>query len=406
MLLRNGGLLREAVCAARMLASRTPSETHLRALGLLEMEIGSPLHARRAFEEAVLADPSSLAAHFSLGSCAAELGDWETALVEFSRATKSPKLAAAAFAKMGEAYVHTRRAYAAEGHFFSSLALCEKAETRVGLASAWAELGLEEQATQTLRAVLKGGTCDFLALYALMDYALGSAEERHVLSTQAWLKNRGHAGLRALRARAVDESAHELGESMRSPFRRLLRTWDLSAAEIEVLKRLSPVVASHRSMVPTSSSEATAGGSYSGDLFSEPEVDLEELYEMIAAAVFNYTQELLLVSREHLLVRSRPPNVRVHAWAVKLKDGEHQAVHFHPDAWLSGCLYLQVPECIDEHSIAGHLAFGQSGAGLFSTVCPQVGRIVVFPSCLDHFTLPQVGSGVRLSLGFDVLAVH
>ncbi len=406
MLLRNGGLLREAVCTARMLSSHTPSEPHLRALGLLEMEIGSPLHARRAFEEAVRADPNSLAAHYSLGNCAKELGDWETALVELSRATKCPKLAASAFAKMGETYLQTRRAYAAESHFVSSLALCEMVQTKVGLASAWAELGLEQQATETLRGVLKSGGCDFLALHAMMDYALGSAEQRHVLATEAWLKRRGHAGLRALRARAVDESAHELGESMRSPFRRLLRTWDLPASDLEILKRLAPQVESHRSMVPISLSEATSGGSYSGDLFSEPEVDLEELYEIVAAAISTYTQELQLISPEHLVVRSRPENVRVHAWAVKLEAGEHQAVHFHPDAWLSGCLYLQVPESIGEHSLAGHLAFGQSEAGLFSTVCPEVGRIVVFPSCLDHHTFPQAGEGVRLSVGFDVLGVH
>lgn len=406
MLLRNGGLLREAVCAARSLAACSASEPHLRALGLLEMEIGSPLHALVAFEEAVHADPHSFAAHFNLGNCAAELGDWERAIGELSIAAKSNKFAASAFAKMGHGFLHTRRPYVAERHFIDSLSLREKAETRVSLASAWAELDLDEQATNTLRTVLKEGHCDFAALHTMMDYSLGSAEERHVLATQAWLSRRGHAGLRALRARAVDESARELGEAMRSPYRRLVRAWDLPAADVDVLKKLSPLVAGHRSMMPLSASEATSGGSYSGDLFSEPEVDLEELYEIIAAAVNDYTQELMLVSPEHLLVRSRPENVRLHAWAVKLQAGEHQAVHFHPDAWLSGCLYLQVPECINEDSTFGHLAFGESGAIPRTTVCPQVGRVVVFPSCLDHHTLPQQGDGVRLSVGFDVLATQ
>ena len=98
---------------------------------------------------------------------------------------------------------------------------------------------------------------------------------------------------------------------------------------------------------------------------------------------------------------------RYSGWAVVLRPGGQQLRHTHPEARISGVLYLRMPPMHDaECSNEGHLWFSpnplwQDSANGF-TVQPRPGLLVLFPSFLPHETIPFVAKGDRICIAFNV----
>jgi Flp pilus assembly protein TadD len=94
-------------------------------------------------------------------------------------------------------------------------------------------------------------------------------------------------------------------------------------------------------------------------------------------------------------------------WAVVLRPGGQQLRHTHPEAKISGVLYLSTPPTLaSDGSNEGSLWFSpnplwqESAPGL--TVHPRPGLLVLFPSFLPHETIPFVAEGDRVCLAFNV----
>jgi uncharacterized protein (TIGR02466 family) len=116
---------------------------------------------------------------------------------------------------------------------------------------------------------------------------------------------------------------------------------------------------------------------------------------------------------DHPWIRHAPRRWKVNAWAVVLRDGGHQLSHVHPEAWLSGCYYVALPDTGmgASHGEDGWIEFGRPSAQLFSKVDspvvavePKPGRMVMFPSYTFHRTIPFRGEGQRICIAFDVFA--
>lgn len=104
-------------------------------------------------------------------------------------------------------------------------------------------------------------------------------------------------------------------------------------------------------------------------------------------------------------------------WANINRPGDFNAVHTHPDAILSGVLYLQV-----ESSAQGELQFIDAREGMptthwrcfmrleestpltseVHTVAPREGLLLFFPGWLKHWVTPNRGTGERISVSFNV----
>jgi tetratricopeptide (TPR) repeat protein len=105
-----------------------------------------------------------------------------------------------------------------------------------------------------------------------------------------------------------------------------------------------------------------------------------------------------------------PAQMRLHGWFVRLLTGGHQQSHNHPFGWMSGCLYLQMPE----HAASGEgaIEFGlDSGAyprlserqGPTVLHQPKPGQVAFFPSSAYHRTIPFRSDEERLCIAFDLL---
>ena len=104
-----------------------------------------------------------------------------------------------------------------------------------------------------------------------------------------------------------------------------------------------------------------------------------------------------------------PAATVLHGWFVRLVTGGHQAFHNHPYGWMSGCLYLQMPERSPpgegaiEFSLAGDgfpFLSGRPSPSL--THQPRPGQLALFPSSLFHRTIPFRSDEERLCIAFDL----
>ncbi|MGF1455089.1 MAG: 2OG-Fe(II) oxygenase family protein [Alphaproteobacteria bacterium] len=108
----------------------------------------------------------------------------------------------------------------------------------------------------------------------------------------------------------------------------------------------------------------------------------------------------------------------VEGWANILRAGEYNTIHNHPNSTWSGVYYVtgnQPSLSGRTQPFAGKLEFVDPRPGasigyvdnskLYGRcmVEPQAGRMVMFPSWLQHFVHPCAGAGERISIAFNVM---
>ena len=99
-----------------------------------------------------------------------------------------------------------------------------------------------------------------------------------------------------------------------------------------------------------------------------------------------------------------------------MQQGGHLNAHIHEIGWISGAVYLAMPE---ENGLEGAFEYGTHGddypmmpvSGVlqkkiadFPTahILPKVGDIVLFPSSLFHRTIPFNSNETRICIAFDL----
>lgn len=104
----------------------------------------------------------------------------------------------------------------------------------------------------------------------------------------------------------------------------------------------------------------------------------------------------------------------IEAWANVLKYGEYNSMHNHPNAFWSGCYYVNGNDAVDDHPFSGKLELidPRPGASLSYAentnlygrylLNPVAGQMIVFPSWLQHQVHPYFGDSERVSIAFNV----
>tara|TARA_B100001564_G_scaffold212300_1_gene178622 strand:- start:3650 stop:4210 length:561 start_codon:yes stop_codon:yes gene_type:complete len=100
------------------------------------------------------------------------------------------------------------------------------------------------------------------------------------------------------------------------------------------------------------------------------------------------------------------------SWAnVSPKMNEHRP-HVHPNSWLSGIYYCTPntpPTYFDTplpHSRHGIVVQSESKLAQNVWQCPSdIGTLILFPSWLEHFTMPSTYSGTRMTISINVMPV-
>lgn len=87
-------------------------------------------------------------------------------------------------------------------------------------------------------------------------------------------------------------------------------------------------------------------------------------------------------------------------WAVSLTKGGYQKRHIHPEAVVSGVLYIKLlHESRSCSQNEGNLLFSSSHSSRMIT--PKEGLVVLFPSYLAHETIPLINDQERICIAFN-----
>lgn len=147
-----------------------------------------------------------------------------------------------------------------------------------------------------------------------------------------------------------------------------------------------------------------------GHLFRRHEPELVEARRCIEEGVRRYIDQLPPRDERHPFLRHRNAGFEIAgSYSVRLRANGYHINHMHPDAWISCCLYIDMPESIgsDIEDPSGWLTIGRSPVELgielpaLARVRPEPGRLAVFPSFMWHGTTP-FSEGERMTIVTDL----
>ena len=149
------------------------------------------------------------------------------------------------------------------------------------------------------------------------------------------------------------------------------------------------------------------GAQSSGNLFLRQEPEIQELKQILQKKIEEYRKNFSY-SKDGI-IRNWPKSYSLFGWLVSIKSGGKLKAHMHRKGWLSGSIYLKMPEMSGEGNILFGLGLEGSNYPNGGKDYPQKeyevneGDIVLFPSSLYHQTLPFSSDKDRISFAFDVI---
>ncbi len=188
---------------------------------------------------------------------------------------------------------------------------------------------------------------------------------------------------------------------------------DTSAADSESLAtELAALVLNDESLLAEPTSKATVGGKQTGELDLARHVAFRELARRLDAAVTRaITRFTDTCGADHAALACRSDRWQLRAWATVLDSGGHQLPHLHPLAFLSGVVYVSLPDFSGgAEPQDGWLEFGALPERMRALdpppvrrLEPRTGRLVIFPAYFPHRTLSFEAAEPRISIAFDVM---
>lgn len=152
------------------------------------------------------------------------------------------------------------------------------------------------------------------------------------------------------------------------------------------------------------------GKQSAGNLFKRPEASFKQLANLILQEFTRYHTNFPGADCE--LIQSFPSTLEfTSSWYVKMQQGGHLSPHIHEIGWISGAVYLSMPK---NNGDEGAFEYGTHGDDYpiqpskstqhfpTSSLLPQVGDIVLFPSSLFHRTIPFKADDTRICIAFDL----
>jgi tetratricopeptide (TPR) repeat protein len=180
----------------------------------------------------------------------------------------------------------------------------------------------------------------------------------------------------------------------------------------ELNATLAHHVSTHRST--QANVRSTVNGDHTGELLGLPLGPMSEMADVINEAIAWYVRQLPELP-DHPFIQHCPPAWHLTAWGVVLKSKGHERSHIHPNGWLSGVFYVQLPQIINEAQFKpqGWLEFGRPTTDLHvkspqetEAYKPEYGSIILFPSYFYHGTIPFKSKENRICISFDAEPIY
>ena len=140
------------------------------------------------------------------------------------------------------------------------------------------------------------------------------------------------------------------------------------------------------------------------NLFENPSEKINDLKSIIMNEIDSY--HLKFKNETCSFIKKWPSEKNINGWYVIYKQQGFQTEHDHPTGWLSGVIYLKVVPPLEKNE--GAIEFGLNSKLYFDENSPKIihqpktGDIVLFPSSLQHRTIPFTTDTDRIIISFDL----
>lgn len=184
------------------------------------------------------------------------------------------------------------------------------------------------------------------------------------------------------------------------------RIEELTAPDSEFFKTLIHDI-KHLAIAERKQGRLYYGMQSAGNLLKRSEASFQKLAELIRAQVLAYQHHF--ADSPYELISSFPREIDfASSWYLRMKKGGYLTSHIHEEGWISGCVYLNLPEKHNQHE--GSFEYSTDGDDYprlhddfpSTIVDQQIGDLVLFPSSLFHRTIPFQSEQERICVAFDV----
>ena len=134
---------------------------------------------------------------------------------------------------------------------------------------------------------------------------------------------------------------------------------------------------------------------------------LQKLKHFLEERAAEFIASLQTEKKHPFLSRLSQDLTFIGSWSVRLRKSGFHKSHYHSEGWLSGVLYIDVPE---EVNLGGNgwLCFGRpdiNGVEMDEdfAIKPEAGTVVFFPSYMWHGTNPIETNSQRMTVAFDIV---
>lgn len=131
----------------------------------------------------------------------------------------------------------------------------------------------------------------------------------------------------------------------------------------------------------------------------------EEVFKPLLEKTVHIAQSIV----KDLSPNQQPEMVIRSMWGNVSPKGGMNFTHVHPSGWMSGVYYIQLPEGTDQITFedprpARMMDFQRSCliSDEYFAHKPKVGELLLFPSWLPHFVLPNTSNENRISISFNI----
>jgi tetratricopeptide (TPR) repeat protein len=378
-------------------------------LGIIFKDLGEYQKAKECYEKAIEINPNYANAHNNLGVLFKELGEYQKALSFYEKAIKIDPNHVDAHNNLGVILQEL-------GEYQKAKSCYEKViEINPNYANAHNNLGV---ILQELGEYQKAIGCFKKTIEIDPNY---TAAHNQLLKTLYFINNQSllfkelesitkEGKINAVIGSICSRAEVKYGVKKENPFcndplnyvlkTNLTEKYDFKNVIINcVNKILKDDIISNREQRLITNGYQTAG-----NLFANIDLDTNEVQKIIHAEIENY--RLHFKDSKEGFLKKWPTNYSLYGWLINMKKGGKLSAHMHDLGWLSGSIYINVPQKLEADS--GNLVVCIADENDLvnkkneKSIDVVTGNLCLFPSSLLHYTIPFESEESRIVLAFDV----
>ena len=151
----------------------------------------------------------------------------------------------------------------------------------------------------------------------------------------------------------------------------------------------------------------TKGVQTAGNIFSQTVDSIDKIKKVIYSEIEKYC--IHFKDSDEGFLKNWPKDYYINGWIVSMKSGGNLSPHMHEMGWLSGSIYINVPQKskIDSGNlvvcIENEITKEREDVNPQKSIDVVTGSFCLFPSSLLHYTIPFNSEEERIVLAFDVI---